>query len=496
MMQTSQRSRLALAAALLVVSLALLAAACGGDDDDEEAAPTVAEETTAETTGTTPTESGPIKVAIMTDCEGAFAFGYELDIGGAQAAFYEHAGAEPEDKAKPSAGMTGGTVAGRDIEIVGYGCGDDTAATAVRETRRLMEQLDADVMLGPLSGDEAVAVANYAKDNPDKTFIIGTAGSQDPTLQLANENIFRYHGDGAQWNAGLGEIVYKRLGWRRAAIIMDDYSFGWTSAAGIIADFCGVGGEIVQRVFPPLNTTDYSSYIQQLPPPDQVDGYFWVVGGTGTGAALQAFEQQYGPLSPDKHSGNLFLAFLGNFEAVAPRLVGAYIGGFGTGPGLQTQQAQAYEAVMKEWHPDLPAADGFVYNYYNAAWAFIQGLEAAEGDLSKLQESMPQQLQSGYEVTDEGGEVTDNGGIVELDERRQAIQDQYPLQIVEGEDGNPTLQIVGMVPNVDQTFGGLFTPESPPPGREQPGCEDVDLPWEGQIRVVEDGQVMEGVIEE
>ena len=65
---------------------------------------------------------------------------------------------------------------------------------------------------------------------------------------------------------------------------MDDYSFGWTSAAGLIADFCAVGGQIVKRVFPPLNTTDYSSFVRQLPPPDQVDGYFWVVGGTGTGA--------------------------------------------------------------------------------------------------------------------------------------------------------------------------------------------------------------------
>ena len=93
-----------------------------------------------------------------------------------------------------------------------------------------MEQLRADVMVGPLSGDEAVAVANYAKTHPTKTFVIGTAGSQDPTLQIAPKNMFRYHGDGAQWNAGLGEIVYKRLGWRNAAIIMDDYSFGWTSA--------------------------------------------------------------------------------------------------------------------------------------------------------------------------------------------------------------------------------------------------------------------------
>lgn len=482
-----------LIALLLVAVLALAGTACGGDDDE---AGEGAETTPADTGGDTGAASGDaIKVAIMTDCEGAFGFGYELDIGGAQAALYEYAGAEPTDKAKPSAGISGSNVAGTDIEVVGYGCGDDTAATALKETRRLMEQLDADIMIGPLSGDEAVAIANYATDNPDKLFIIGTAGSQDPTLQIAPENVFRYHGDGAQWNAGLGEIVVKKLGWKTAAIIMDDYSFGWTSGAGIIADFCGAGGQITKRVFPPLNTTDYASYVQQLPPPDEVDGYFWVVGGTGTGASLQAFEQTYGKLDPTQHAGNLFFAFLGNFEAVAPRLVGAYVGGFGTGPGLQTEQAKAYEAIMAKWHPDLPAADGFVYNYYNAAWAMIQGLEAAGGDLSQLAANMPTELQSGYEVTDAEGNVVPQGGIVELDENRQAIQDQYPLQIVEGEDGAPTTAVVGMVPNVDQSFGGVFTSSSPPPGRQQPPCEDADLPWEGQIQIVENGEISDAVIE-
>ena len=489
-----RKSRLLAVLALLLAALALVAVGCGGDDDDDAA------DTTADTTGGTDTggdtETGPVKVAIMTDCEGAFGFGYELDIGGAQAAMVEYAGATANSPETPSEGITGGSAGGRDIEIVGYGCGDDTADTALVETRRLMEELEADIMIGPLSGDEAVAVANYAVDHPDQLFIIGTAGSQDPTLQIAPPNVFRYHGDGAQWNAGLGEIVYKKLGWRTAAIIMDDYSFGWTSGAGIIADFCGVGGEITSRVFPPLGTTDYASFVQQLPPPDEVDGYFWVVGGTGTGAALQAFEQQYGELKADQHAGNLFFAFLGNFESVAPRLVGSYVGGFGTGPGLQTEQALAYEAVLTGVYPELPAADGFVYNYFNAAWAMIQGLEASGGDLATLAENMPPELLSGYEVTDSDNEVATSGGIVVLDDNRQAVQDQYPLQIVEGEDGAPTTVVVGMVPNVDQTFGGLFTSDSPPPGREQPPCEDVDLPWENNIRVVTDGEITEDLIEE
>ena len=79
--------------------------------------------------------------------------------------------------------------------------------------------------------------------------------------------------------------------------------------------------------------------------------------------------------------------------------------------------------------------------------------------------------------------------MVRLDYNRQAIQDQYRLQIVEGPDGKPTVQVVAYVPNVDQAFGGVFTADSPPPGRDQPACEETDLPWEGQLRAVRNGQV-------
>jgi len=378
--------------------------------------------------------------------------------------------------------MTGITVGGTPVKIVGYGCGDDTPATALKEIRRLMDQLKADVMVGPLSGDETVAAANWAKTHPTKTVIVGTAASQDPTMQIAPKNLFRYHGDGAQWNAGLGEIVYRKLGWRTAAIIMDDYSFAWTSGAGIIADFCAIGGKIVKRVFPPLNTTDYSPYVRQLPPPDQVDGYFWVVGGTGTGPALKAFEQAYGPLKASQHSGNLFLWFLTGFQDVAPRLVGAYVGGFGTAPGLKTPQANAYRAVMKKWYPSLPADDGFVYNYYNAAWALIQGLEKSGGKVgAALQAALPRAIKPGFQVS--------NGGVLRLDSRRQAIQDQYAVQIVRGADGKPTVTLAGFVPNVDQTFGGTFAPNKPAPGRTFPPCVKKKLPWQGKIQVIKNGVV-------
>jgi branched-chain amino acid transport system substrate-binding protein len=269
---------------------------------------------------------------------------------------------------------------------------------------------------------------------------------------------------------------------------MDDYSFGWTSGAGIIADFCAIGGKITKRVFPPLNTTDYSSYVRQLPPPGQVDGYFWVVGGTGTGPALKAFEQAYGPIDAKKHSGNLFLWFLTGKDDVAPRMIGAYVGGFGTAPGLKGVTAlNQYRAFVAKTYPGLPADDGFFYNYYQGTRALVEGLNKSKGAVgAKLQAAMPRSIFAPMELSD--------NGIVKLDANRQAIQDQWPVQIVRGPDGGPAVQLTGYVPNVNQSFGRLFKRTSPPPGRTQPPCVKKKLPWQGKIREVKNGRVTNTVI--
>ena len=46
-------------------------------------------------------KAGVVRVAIMTDCKGAFGFGYEFDSGGAQAAFAQYAHGKVKNKNKP-----------------------------------------------------------------------------------------------------------------------------------------------------------------------------------------------------------------------------------------------------------------------------------------------------------------------------------------------------------------------------------------------------------
>jgi branched-chain amino acid transport system substrate-binding protein len=508
----------------IAATLTLVAAACGDDDDDSsadeptesvsatagdttaETAGTTAEttgattgDTTAETTGDTTggTEDGggggTLRLGILGECEGAFGGFHEDVVAGATLAMVEDGGATPNASDTALEGFTGANVAGLDIELVGIGCGDDTADRIIQEVRTLVEQDGAEVVIGPLSGDESIAVANYAKDHPEVTFIDGIAGAQDTTLKVQAPNYFRFHGDGAQWNAGLGDRLHNEAGWDTVAVIADDYSFGWTSAAGFIADFCAVGGDVVTRVFPPLGTTDYSSFIQQLPDPDEVDGYFWVVGGTGTNAALEAFVNAKGDLTGTQHAGNLFFS-PALASALGPSIAGAYVGGFASLPAdVQTPEIEEYLASADAtWDslaagaaggevgpPSVAMGFGFAYGYYVAGKALNQALEAVGGDLSDNHAALREEM-STMTLDVPYGQVT-------LDENRHGIITTYVQQLVLDENDEVVSQTVALIPDVDQSFGGTFTPETPSPDRENPPCEERELPWVGNAIPVVDG---------
>ena len=471
----------------LLAVLCLFAAACSGAEDASE----------GETGGGEAAAEGDpleeVRLGILGECEGPFGAFHEDVVGGVVLAMTRYAGASSVSDTSALEGFEGAEVAGTPIELVGIGCGDDTPDTILREVRRLVEQDGANVVIGPLSGDEAIAVAEYAESQPQFTFIDGIAGSQEPTLEVQAPNYFRYHADGAMWNAGLGDILHNQEGWDTAAVIADDYSFGHTSAAGFIADFCAAGGDVTTRVFPPLGTTDYSSYVQQLPDPDEVDGYFWVVGGTGTQAALEAFVNAKGDLTGEQHAGNLFfnpdLA-----QALGTDIAGAYVGGFATPPGdVTSPQIEEYlEAANSTWEtlpgalsgnepaePSVAASFGFFYGYYGAGVALIRALEELDGQVYEGQEQLQETL-ANLSLDLPYGEVV-------LDENRMGIVDVYLSQLNLDDSGEVVQETVALIPEVDQSFGGTFTEDTPPPSRDFPPCEERDLPWEGAAIPVEDG---------
>jgi branched-chain amino acid transport system substrate-binding protein len=451
--------------AVLAFVVAGIAAGCGGDDDDDEGG------VTATTTGTDAEATGePLRIGIFSNNEGAFAPFEGQTWGGAMLPLIER-GATPTGD-DPTDGVENAVIAGRPIEIV-YGGSDSTPDSAVEEARRLVEQENVEILLGPLSGSEGIAVANYSKEQPGVTFVNGISGAQDTTLKVRSENFFRFHSDGTQWTAGLGDYAYNELGWRNVVTIGDDYDFPYSQIAGFVAEFCAIGGTVSERLWPPLGEEDYSSFITQIP--EDVDGFFMGVGGTGTVAFVNQYGQLRGNLA-DRIMGGIFMTDPVILEELGNQVVGVVTAGMTAGDSQEPAYLE-YAEGLGNAYADLEgtASSVFAYGYYTAMEAIAQSLEEVEGDLSDEHAAFRDAL-ANIELDAPLGTIT-------LDENRQAIMDNFLQQIVEDAsgDGVPDVQTIKTIPQVDQTFAGFFSPETPSPDRTNPACEEAEPPpWTSQ----------------
>src|SRR5256885_4955727 len=136
---------------------------------------------------------------------------------------------------------------------------DATPDSAVRAVRKLIEQDKVQILLSPLSGDEGIAVKNFAKTHPELTFINAASGAQETTYVDPAPNFFRYNMDGAQWQVGLGKYAYETKGYPKIAPVGEDYSSStrkcsdwcWSSVAPADRSPTGNGCRSAPRTLPP-----------------------------------------------------------------------------------------------------------------------------------------------------------------------------------------------------------------------------------------------------
>ena len=159
----------------------------------------------------------------------------------------------------------GGMVAGRKIEII-KASSDAKPDVAVNATRKLVEQDKVDIMVGPLSGSEGIAVKNYSKTQPGITFINGSSGAQATTLVRIPRRTSSASTPRARsgWWAS-ASTRYKTKGYKKMALIAEDYAFPYSQVQGFMTEYCKAGGRVTHKAWVPLGGKDYSSVIAKLP---------------------------------------------------------------------------------------------------------------------------------------------------------------------------------------------------------------------------------------
>ena len=409
-------------------------------------------------------DSDEVRIGLVTVCEGFYGLTSEPAIAGAELPLLRRgatlAGPRPTD------GVAGATVAGKSVRLF-FGCGDQTGETALAESRRLVEQVGVDVLIGPGYIGEGLAIKEYARSQPDVTFV-ATSPAQATTHHDPVPNLFRFGPDGAQLMAGLGAYAYHELGWRTAATIADDQSFDYTQVAGFVAEFCALGGTVEQVWVPPSQQSS-PTYYSSLP--QDVDGYVAAGFVLNTLGLVNALPRLRGNLANDVVGGILS----SNLEVIgsqANRFVGV-VYGMGV-PGLAgppSPEQRAWNRYVREFSTTFPeykalAASGFPILHTNTMEAVLESLEAVEGDLSGDQEAFQAELAR--------TELDAPNGPIHLDGNRQVVSTGY-LQRVTKTRAGLTMRTQETLADVEQTFNGYFA-SSEPLGRDTIECHKGNPP--------------------
>lgn len=157
---------------------------------------------------------------------------------------------------------------------------EDTEADAnmvISKTRKLIQTDEVHLLAGGALALESLAMIDLAVEE-DIAFITPVSSADDLTQRNATPIFARVNMTSSQPNLYFGEWAATEGGFERVAIIAQDYAYGWESAGGFEYAFEASGGEVVQKLWVPLDNTDPAPFISQIDP--TVDAvYFMLIGG-------------------------------------------------------------------------------------------------------------------------------------------------------------------------------------------------------------------------
>jgi branched-chain amino acid transport system substrate-binding protein len=333
------------------------------------------------------------------------------------------------------------TVGGRRIEWIRESS-NAQADVALARARKLIEQDNVDIIVGPLSGAEGLALRDYSRTLTGRTIVNGQSAAADTTLRDVSPNFFRFNTDGGQWIFGLGTYVAQTMGIKNVALVAGDYAFPYTQVFAFMLEFCRAGGELT-KLWSPLGTSDYASVIARIP--REAKGLVVIHGGTDALAFLTQYAQAggqlpiiAGPVTADQ----TVMSARGPHRRLMNGMISA-------GPFVDDSEEPTWVDFVQRYRRRFtdglqsPSINGV--HYYINTQAVLMALAQVNGDLSGNQAAFQRAL-AGLSFT------TPMGTTVKLDHNRQAIGANFIRKVVE-RGGQLRTEQVTKFENITQTLG-------------------------------------------
>jgi branched-chain amino acid transport system substrate-binding protein len=159
------------------------------------------------------------------------------------------------------------TMAGRKVDFISADTGGNPAGTKTK-VQELVERDKVDVILGPLAAFELYAINDYIKEQKMPT--LSLAAADNLTQRLPNPYLLRASATSSQAMQPMGHYTATELKLKRVFCIVEDFAFGYEQMGGFQAALQADGGCVVNKLWPPLVTPDYTPYIAQISDCDAV----------------------------------------------------------------------------------------------------------------------------------------------------------------------------------------------------------------------------------
>ncbi|HEV8343584.1 MAG TPA: ABC transporter substrate-binding protein [Candidatus Binatia bacterium] len=350
----------------------------------------------------------------------------------------------------------GGKLAGREVKLL---IEDDESkpATGLTKLRGMVESQGIHILIGPLSAAVGYALRDYI-DSKKFPAIYPIVSGEDITQRKRSPYIVRPGWSSAQPSHPFGKWVYDNLKYRRIAMAGFDFAFGWEVAGGFQRTFEEAGGQVVQKLWSPLGTSDFGPYLAQLK--RDVDAVYAVFSG----ADALRFAKQYqetglktrfpligGGTFTDEH----VLRSMGD-EVLGVTTALHYSAALAT-PGNK-KFAEAYEAKYKQ----VPSY--YSEGTYVAGLQLKRALEAIGGDAENAERLIGALRKVELAETPRGP--------IRFDEYGNPIQNVY-VRKVERVGGRLQNSVIHTFPNVSQFW--TYKPEeylkNPVYSRDYPPCK-------------------------
>ncbi len=179
----------------------------------------------------------------------------------------------------------GNQIAGRKVEVIV----EDTQGDPAQALTKLRKLVDSDkvlVLAGAFLASEGYALAPKIDEYQIPT-LFPVVSADDLTQRKPVKWLVRTGWTSSQPNQPFGEYVAKTLGYKKVVTIAMDYAFGWEQVGGFQRTFEEAGGQIVQKLWPPLGTTDFGPFLAQIK--RDADAVFGVM----VAASALRFPKQY-----------------------------------------------------------------------------------------------------------------------------------------------------------------------------------------------------------